>query len=195
MEIKDYSIFLSNNFEESLKKLEGLGFDICTCCRFKDAKWLHFYCRELTNGDRKLEFHGVGNGCENECDGMCSEKCVTCTIKESVKSRNTMIFSQVEPMVEFINQFQFVGNNDLALVSLTKEILIKNGFQSVWPFDIAGNIPQSYINSATGLTVHYSDGDFWCRVGDHITIAKTVGDFQEILKAVGLSNIAEHLEV
>lgn len=188
MDIKDYSIFLTNNSEESLKKLEELGFEICTCCRFENVKWLHFYRRECWDGDKKIEFHGVGNGCENECEGMCSEKCVACTIKESVKSRNTMIFSQVEPMVEFIKQFQFVKT------PLTREILVKNGFDSIWPFEITGNLPQAYINSATGITVTYSDRSFWCNVGGHNTIVNTVEEFQGILKAAGLSNVAEHLE-
>lgn len=97
------SIFFTNNSEDTLAKLKENGFHICSCCTFENAKWLHFYYRTLTTKEPVKEFHGVGFGCENECIGMSTEKCIRCAVTEGIDNSNTMIFNDLDDMISFIN--------------------------------------------------------------------------------------------
>lgn len=97
-----YNIYYANNSKEIQNELANRGFYICPCCNFKNANWLHFYYRE---NNKQHEFHGIGNGCENECPGMNFDKCITCSLKESIEYSNTMIFNDIDDMCNFIKEY------------------------------------------------------------------------------------------
>lgn len=100
----EYSIYYTDNSQEILDKLKELGFHICICCRFKDVKWLHFYYRTLNVKEPIKEFHGVGNRCENDCSDANSDKCIMCSIKDSITyNKHIGIFSNMENLINFIN--------------------------------------------------------------------------------------------
>ena len=94
------SIYLTNNSQESLDELKALGYQICVCCKFVDAKWLHYFYREEDNAK---EFHGVGYGCENNCQDQYSDKCIRCSIHQSLSSNQEVhIFHTVESLDKYI---------------------------------------------------------------------------------------------
>lgn len=92
-------MFLTNNSQETLEKLKNLGYYICPCCTFKNVRWIHLFLR-----DDKIEFHGTGGGCENECEGMCTKKCIECALKESLafKNRETRVYNELDDLINFI---------------------------------------------------------------------------------------------
>lgn len=88
-------IYLADNNKEVRKQLESLGYEICHCCKYVDAKWLRV---------SKTGIHGSGYPCDNNCKDATPDKCIQCEIKDEVKvyKRNVHIFSNVEDMMEYI---------------------------------------------------------------------------------------------
>ena len=100
-----HSIYFTDNSQETLDKLESLGFYICPCYKFYNTKWIHFYYRTI---DSIKGFHGTGYQCEVQCKGTDepdSNKCVVCAIRENIAyKRNIHIFSDINELVQFINE-------------------------------------------------------------------------------------------
>lgn len=104
-----YSIYLTDNSREILDTLKDKGYYICPCCRFENVKWIHLYIRKNQDGTTTKEFHGTGGGCEMECEGMSSEKCIACSVLECSEKRNILILHDIESFENFLN---FIENND-----------------------------------------------------------------------------------
>lgn len=100
-----HSIYLTNSNQETLNKLESLGFYICPCCKFFNVKWIHFYYRTINYKDNPIkEFHGTGI-CEEDCEDKSLDKCIMCSIKENIRYKKDIhIFNDVDEMIEFINK-------------------------------------------------------------------------------------------
>lgn len=88
-----YSIFLAGNSEEIRNRLAGEGFGICHCCSFKESKWLSYLKQTNT-------IHGVGYGCENECE---NGDCLKCAVMRDADKRITIITPTVDEFVSCIH--------------------------------------------------------------------------------------------
>jgi len=95
---KEY-YYIKNNSPETREELRHAGYKVCHCASFVDAKWLsvypnrpHFDCLEMT-------VHGIGCGCENECEGMCPDKCIMCALSETKATIH--IFTDVKSFLNY----------------------------------------------------------------------------------------------
>lgn len=96
-------IYFTNNNPETLKQLESLGIKICPCCKFYNTKWLRFNIIPIK--ETIINVHGIGYGCENECEGMSPEKCIICSVKDELQyNNNILIFSDINDLINYLKE-------------------------------------------------------------------------------------------
>lgn len=96
-------IYFTNNNSETLEQLESLGIKICPCCKFHNTKWIRLHINPIK--EKIINVHGVGYGCESECEGMCSEKCIICSVKDVLYfNNNVLIFSDINDLINYLKE-------------------------------------------------------------------------------------------
>lgn len=98
---KEY-YYIKKNDNQTRYQLKQAGYKICHCASSVDATWLAVYPQGWQPDSLAMSVHGIGYGCEQDCNGKCPTKCIMCALNET--DATIHIFTDAESYLEFINK-------------------------------------------------------------------------------------------
>jgi len=95
---KEYYYIKKNNVDTRYQ-LKHAGYNVCHCCKSEDARWLAVYPKDWQPDGLAMSVHGIGYGCEQDCEGKCPSKCIMCGINETQATIH--IFNDAESYLNY----------------------------------------------------------------------------------------------